>query len=151
MGTTVFERRRPADAVIDASLRDTAFRVFWLDDVERAPHPALSGTVTADLAIVGGGIATGATVWATTQRTGTLLSRVVVAVSLMVYSAVFIQETHGLVEMHFHIFVVLAFLLVYRDARAQRFEEGTNEIQKTIIAREVFAPVHASIAERQVG
>lgn len=27
---------------------------------------------------------------------------------------------------------------VYRDARAQRFEEGTNEIQKTIIAREVF-------------
>ena len=25
---------------------------------------------------------------------------------------------------------------VYRDARAQRFEEGTNEIQKTIIARE---------------
>jgi alkylation response protein AidB-like acyl-CoA dehydrogenase len=40
---------------------------------------------------------------------------------------------------------------VYRDARAQRFEEGTNEIQKTIIAREVFAPVHASIAEREVG
>ena len=25
---------------------------------------------------------------------------------------------------------------VYRDARAQRFEEGTNEIQKTIIARD---------------
>ncbi len=40
---------------------------------------------------------------------------------------------------------------VYRDARAQRFEEGTNEIQKTIIAREVFAPVHATIAEREVG
>jgi alkylation response protein AidB-like acyl-CoA dehydrogenase len=28
---------------------------------------------------------------------------------------------------------------VYRDARAQRFEEGTNEIQKTVIARDVFA------------
>ncbi|MCW2951436.1 MAG: acyl-CoA dehydrogenase domain protein [Conexibacter sp.] len=28
---------------------------------------------------------------------------------------------------------------VYRDARAQRFEEGTNEIQKTIIARDVVA------------
>jgi alkylation response protein AidB-like acyl-CoA dehydrogenase len=25
---------------------------------------------------------------------------------------------------------------VYRDARAQRFEEGTNEIQKTVIARQ---------------
>ncbi|HVY46603.1 MAG TPA: acyl-CoA dehydrogenase, partial [Minicystis sp.] len=28
---------------------------------------------------------------------------------------------------------------VYRDARAQRFEEGTNEIQKTVVARELFA------------
>ena len=28
---------------------------------------------------------------------------------------------------------------VYRDARAQRFEEGTNEIQKAVIAREVLA------------
>ncbi|MGH8261519.1 MAG: acyl-CoA dehydrogenase family protein, partial [Steroidobacteraceae bacterium] len=28
---------------------------------------------------------------------------------------------------------------IYRDARAQRFEEGTNEIQKTVIARELFA------------
>ncbi|MDE2571126.1 MAG: acyl-CoA dehydrogenase, partial [bacterium] len=27
---------------------------------------------------------------------------------------------------------------VYRDARAQRFEEGTNEIQKTVISREVL-------------
>ncbi|WP_086785351.1 acyl-CoA dehydrogenase family protein [Crossiella equi] len=27
---------------------------------------------------------------------------------------------------------------VYRDARAQRFEEGTNEIQKTVIARHVL-------------
>ena len=27
---------------------------------------------------------------------------------------------------------------VYRDARAQRFEEGTNEIQKTVIARELI-------------
>jgi alkylation response protein AidB-like acyl-CoA dehydrogenase len=27
---------------------------------------------------------------------------------------------------------------VYRDARAQRFEEGTNEIQKTLIARAIL-------------
>ncbi|WP_111719675.1 acyl-CoA dehydrogenase family protein [Homoserinimonas sp. OAct 916] len=27
---------------------------------------------------------------------------------------------------------------VYRDARAQRFEEGTNEIQKTVVAHDVF-------------
>jgi enoyl-[acyl-carrier protein] reductase III len=35
---------------------------------------------------------------------------------------------------------------VYRDARAQRFEEGTNEIQKTIIARDVFAAAAAARA-----
>ncbi len=29
---------------------------------------------------------------------------------------------------------------IYRDARAQRFEEGTNEIQKTVIAREILRP-----------
>jgi alkylation response protein AidB-like acyl-CoA dehydrogenase len=40
---------------------------------------------------------------------------------------------------------------VYRDARAQRFEEGTNEIQKTIIAREVFAAVHGDAGERAAG
>ncbi|WP_164234779.1 NAD(P)/FAD-dependent oxidoreductase [Microbacterium hydrocarbonoxydans] len=55
MGTTVFERRRPTDAVIDESLRGTAFGVFWLDDVERPRHPSLSGHVTADLVVVGGG------------------------------------------------------------------------------------------------
>ena len=57
MGTTVFERRRPAQSVIDQSLSDTAFGVFWLDDVERPRHPSLTGSVRADLAIVGGGYA----------------------------------------------------------------------------------------------
>ena len=55
MGTTVFERRRPPQSVIDESLRDTALSVYWLDDVERPAHPPLRGTVHADLAIVGGG------------------------------------------------------------------------------------------------
>jgi alkylation response protein AidB-like acyl-CoA dehydrogenase len=27
---------------------------------------------------------------------------------------------------------------IYRDARAQRFEEGTNEIQKTVIAKHLL-------------
>jgi alkylation response protein AidB-like acyl-CoA dehydrogenase len=30
---------------------------------------------------------------------------------------------------------------VYRDARAQRFEEGTNEIQKTVISRALIGPL----------
>lgn len=33
---------------------------------------------------------------------------------------------------------------VYRDARAQRFEEGTNEIQKTVVARDVLLRAAAS-------
>lgn len=42
---------------------------------------------------------------------------------------------------------------VYRDARAQRFEEGTNEIQKTVVARDVFdradlADLHAESAAK---
>ena len=57
MGATVFERRRPDEAVVDAALRDTAFSVFWLDDVERVEYPPLAGDVRADLAVVGGGYA----------------------------------------------------------------------------------------------
>ncbi|MCC3277935.1 acyl-CoA dehydrogenase family protein [Arthrobacter sp. zg-Y40] len=36
---------------------------------------------------------------------------------------------------------------VYRDARAQRFEEGTNEIQKTVIARDLFRRAQAPAAD----
>ncbi|WP_440708734.1 acyl-CoA dehydrogenase family protein [Herbiconiux sp. YIM B11900] len=36
---------------------------------------------------------------------------------------------------------------VYRDARAQRFEEGTNEIQKTVVARAVLAAAVAKAEE----
>ncbi|GAA1055344.1 oxidoreductase [Agromyces luteolus] len=58
MGTTVFERRRPAASVIDRSLADTAHRVFWLDDLAdeaKRTRARLNGTIVADLAVVGGG------------------------------------------------------------------------------------------------
>jgi alkylation response protein AidB-like acyl-CoA dehydrogenase len=38
---------------------------------------------------------------------------------------------------------------VYRDARAQRFEEGTNEIQKTVVARDIFD--RAELADIEAG
>ncbi|MCE4026859.1 FAD-binding oxidoreductase [Microbacterium sp. Au-Mic1] len=57
MGTTVFERRQPSASVIERSLENTAHAAFWLDDVERAGYPQLTGEVRADLAIVGGGYA----------------------------------------------------------------------------------------------
>ncbi|UWF77294.1 NAD(P)/FAD-dependent oxidoreductase [Microbacterium neungamense] len=57
MGTTVFERRRPDDAVVDHALSGARRGVFWLEDVERPQHPPVRGTVRTDLAVVGGGYA----------------------------------------------------------------------------------------------
>jgi methyl-accepting chemotaxis protein len=48
---------------------------------------------------------------------GRLTTRLFVAVAFMLYAAIFIHQFHGLIEMHFTIFVLLAFLLFYRDWR----------------------------------
>jgi len=50
-------------------------------------------------------------------RPEALLTRLAVAVALMVFSALHIQQTMGMTEVHFGIFVLLAFLLSYRDWR----------------------------------
>ena len=49
------------------------------------------------------------------MRPGALLTRSVIAACLMIFAALQIQQSHGMTEMHFSIFVMLAFLLVYRD------------------------------------
>ena len=54
-------------------------------------------------------------------RPGTLLSRCTIAAAFAGFSALFIQEAHGMTELHFHIFAWLAFLLLYRDWRAPAF------------------------------
>jgi len=46
---------------------------------------------------------------------GTLLSRAVIAVSLMIMSMIVIMQQLGRIEMHFHIFSMLAFLIIWRD------------------------------------
>lgn len=43
------------------------------------------------------------------------VTRVVNAVAFMGFAALAIQQMHGMIEMHFGIFVLLAFLLFYRD------------------------------------
>ncbi len=48
---------------------------------------------------------------------GSLASRLAIACALMVFSALSIQQTQGMVETHFGIFTLLAFLLYYRDWR----------------------------------
>jgi methyl-accepting chemotaxis protein len=54
-------------------------------------------------------------------RPGTLASRLTIATAFMGYAALFIDEAHGMTELHFYIFVALAFLIVYRDWRVPTF------------------------------
>lgn len=46
---------------------------------------------------------------------GKLITRLAVAASFMIFSALHIHQAHGMIEIHFGIFVLLAFLLTYRD------------------------------------
>lgn len=55
---------------------------------------------------------------------GSLAVRLAIAASMMIYPALMIQLNHGLVEMHFGIFVLLAFLLAYCDWRPVVFAAG---------------------------
>ena len=53
--------------------------------------------------------------WLTRTAPGAATTRYAVGAAFMTFSALFIHQTNGLLEMHFHIFVCLAFLLTYRD------------------------------------
>jgi len=46
---------------------------------------------------------------------GTLISRMAMATGLMVMTALNIHQGHGMIEMHFGVFVLIALLLFYRD------------------------------------
>ncbi|ALP51908.1 hypothetical protein Tel_01460 [Candidatus Tenderia electrophaga] len=46
---------------------------------------------------------------------GTRLTRIVNGCAFMIFSALFIHQGHGMIELHFGIFALLAFLLYYRD------------------------------------
>lgn len=65
---------------------------------------------------VGGAIAAVPTVLVFTAP-GKLLTRFAVGIALMLFCALNIQQTHGQIELHFGIFVLLAFLVCYQDWR----------------------------------
>jgi methyl-accepting chemotaxis protein len=75
----------------------------------------LRGTWLA--AVVIGGIASGVPLILAYVRPGAAITRLAVAICLMVYSMLFIAQTGGMIEMHFHVFASMAFLLIYRDWR----------------------------------
>jgi methyl-accepting chemotaxis protein len=53
--------------------------------------------------------------WLVLQWAGAALTRCAIAAALMIFSALHIHQGHGMIELHFGIFVLLAFLLYYRD------------------------------------
>ena len=67
------------------------------------------------LGIVGGGFLMGLATVAYKLFSGTTLSRVLIAVLIMGFPIIMIQQHLGRIEMHFHIFVVLAFMSLYKD------------------------------------
>ena len=111
------------DAVRDGVLLEATYRAtdgwfFWL----LAAHlpfilmlAPLHGTWMAALTIGVPLIALGMA--ATRFLRGTLLSRMAVATSLLSISGLIIHQSGGMVEMHFHIFAILAVLVTYRDWR----------------------------------
>jgi methyl-accepting chemotaxis protein len=48
-------------------------------------------------------------------RAGATATRFLLGVAFMAFSALFIHQSRGLIELHFHVFASLAFLLAYRD------------------------------------
>lgn len=48
---------------------------------------------------------------------GTLYFRLIAAIVLMFFSALFIQQHLGRIEMHFHVFIALAVLTIYKDLK----------------------------------
>ncbi len=48
---------------------------------------------------------------------GTVASRIILSLCLMAYAIIFITQELGRIEMHFHVFVVYALMLIYRDWR----------------------------------
>jgi methyl-accepting chemotaxis protein len=62
--------------------------------------------------------------WLTRTFAGAPAIRFVVGLAFMAFSALFIHQAKGLIEMHFHIFASLAFLLAYRDFRVPMAAAG---------------------------
>lgn len=84
-------------------------------------HWAIASTVMAFshstylLGFIGGGLVYGIAFMVYRLNPGTLISRITMGASFMAFSMIFIQQHFGQIEMHFHIFISLAFLIRYKD------------------------------------
>ncbi|MBE0499229.1 MAG: response regulator [Campylobacterales bacterium] len=67
---------------------------------------------------VGGGVLFFISAFAYRHYRGSQLFRSLMAIVLLTYSIILIQQSMGRLEMHFHIFVALSFLIIYRDIKS---------------------------------
>jgi signal transduction histidine kinase/CheY-like chemotaxis protein len=67
---------------------------------------------------VGGGVLFFLSAFAYRHYRGSQLFRCLMAIVLLTYSIILIQQSMGRLEMHFHIFVALSFLIIYRDMKS---------------------------------
>ncbi len=77
------------------------------------------------LGFVGGGAIAGLSYAVTRLYGGTAVARVVNSSCIMLFSALFIQQQAGRIEMHFHVFAGLAMLIRYKDVLASLAGAGT--------------------------
>jgi CHASE1-domain containing sensor protein len=70
--------------------------------------------------------------WLTHRQAGSLLTRCSIATVMMLLVALQIQQSHGMIETHFAVFIVLSFLLFYRDWRPIAVAVGVTTLHHTL-------------------
>jgi methyl-accepting chemotaxis protein len=98
-------------------------------------YGAVAGSIAAALLVVVPSLVAG--LWLVTRHAGSVPTRLFMAAVYMVLAALLIHEADGMIEMHFAIFVLLAFLLIYRDWRP------------IVFAAAVIAVHHIAFAQAQ--
>lgn len=81
---------------------------------------------------IGGGFITGLTWLVYRSNPGSLVSRITIGAAFMGFSLIFIQQHLGMIEMHFHIFVTLAFLIRYKDIAPVLAAAGTTAVHHVV-------------------
>ena len=110
--------RASGGRLLDETYRRTDRILAWLLVAHLPLFVGLAFLRGTWMEVVAWGVPTvAAGVLAAWLQPGSLLSRMTIAAALLVSSALIIHQTGGMIEMHFHIFAILAFLLMYRDWR----------------------------------
>jgi methyl-accepting chemotaxis protein len=101
-------------------------------------HWVVASTVTAItystylLGFLSGGAIMGIVYAAHKMNPGSVWSRMTIASAFMMFSAIFIQQHMGRIEMHFHIFAALAFNIRYKDIAPTLAAAGTIAVHHAL-------------------